>query len=143
MFHSSMSKILSPPQLSQCHSNRVQPEGIAGLRVVTVPGFLCDINLIPFAVPQNESSTKISDARSLCMGLIALVIIASTKSRPTTAATSCGGNPAGQGTEARHFVCRNAHERPSPAIDMLLLAGIQTAIGAGSVRPQSFGVCWA
>jgi hypothetical protein len=38
MCHSSMSKILSPPQLSQCHSNRVQPEGMAGLRVVTMLG---------------------------------------------------------------------------------------------------------
>jgi hypothetical protein len=38
-FHSSMSKMLSPPQLSQCHSNRAQPEVIAGLCV----GCVCAI----------------------------------------------------------------------------------------------------
>jgi hypothetical protein len=49
-----MSKMLSPPQLSQCHLNRAQPGGIAGLCVVTMLGFLCDMNLIPFVVPQND-----------------------------------------------------------------------------------------
>jgi hypothetical protein len=36
-FSSSMSKTLSPPQLSQCQSNRLQAERITGFGPVTMP----------------------------------------------------------------------------------------------------------
>src|ERR1700739_1795072 len=85
MCHSSMSKMLSPPQSSQCHSNRVQPEGIAGFCGVEMLGFLCAMNLAPFVAAQRAfrrwhwaAAYFLRDCGSAGLGIVSLLAMPST-----------------------------------------------------------------